>query len=136
MTDRRQRLIGGLLSVIVGALAAAMIYWHPEQLRVPAWVAYAACSAFVFAGVTIMTNEFALYRLQAWLIAGCAAALLVPFVWIAFGPGERQCSVTLPFVSTTASDLVCRGAFGLGALLGAMILALVVLRAFRQQKAK
>ena len=133
MTDSRQRLLGGFVSAAVGLLTAAMIYRHPENLHAPAWVAYAACSAFVFAGLTIMAHEFALHRAHAWLVAACIAALLVPGGWVAFGRGVRECSVALPFVSTVGSDLLCRGAFGLGAVIVAALLVWVVLRALRQQ---
>ena len=135
MTDRRKRLFGGFLSIVVGALTAAMIYRYPEQLRAPAWVAYAACSAFVFAGLTIIAYEFPLRRTHAWLCVACTVALLVPGAWVAFGPGARECSVSVPFFSTAGSELVCRGAFGLGAFIVAALLVWVVLRALRQQNA-
>ena len=133
MTERRQRLLVGLLSAMVGLLTGVMIYWHPEKLHAPAWVAYVACSAFVFAGLTIMAYEFALHRAHAWLVTACIAALLIPGGWVAFGPGERECSVTGPFFSTVGSDLVCRGAFGLGAVIVAALLVWVVWRALRPQ---
>ncbi len=135
MTDRRKRLLGGFLSTIVGALTAAMIYRYPEQLRAPAWVAYAACSAFVFAGLTIIVAESPLRRIHAWLCVACTVALLVPGAWVAFGPGVRECSVSVPFFNTAGSDLVCRGAFGLGTFIVAALLLWVVLRALRQQNA-
>lgn len=135
MTDRRQRLLGGFLSAIVGLLTGALIYWHPEKLAAPAWVAYAACAAFVFAGLTIMAYEFALHRTHAWLAAACIAALFVPGAWVGFGPGVRECSVAIPFFSTVGSDLLCRGAFGLGAVIVAALLVWAVLRALRQQNA-
>jgi hypothetical protein len=135
MTDRRKRLLGGFLSAMVGLFTAAMIYRYPENLHAPAWVAYAACSAFVFAGLTIMAYEFALHRTHAWLVAACLAALFVPGGWVAFGPGVRECSVAIPFFTTVGSDLLCRGAFGLGAVIAAALLVWVVLRALRQQNA-
>ena len=135
MTDRRQRLFGGVVSTLAGLLTAAVIYLHPENLHAPAWVAYAACAAFVFAGLTIMAYEFALHRIHVWLAVACMAALLVPGAWVAFGPGARKCSVALPSFSTVGSDLLCRGAFGIGAIVVAALLVWVVLRALRQQNA-
>lgn len=135
MTDRRKRLLGGFFSAMAGVLTAAMIYRYLEQLHAPAWVAYVACAAFVFAGLTIIAYEFALRRTHAWLAAACTAALLVPGGWVAFGPGVRECSVAVPFFSTVGSDLLCRGAFGLGAVIVAALLVWVVLRALRQQNA-
>lgn len=135
MIDRRKRLLGGFLSSMVGALTAALIYRYPEQLHAPAWVAYAACSAFVFAGLTIIANEFPLRRTHAWLVVACTVALLVPGAWVAFGPGVRECSVSVPFFSIAGSELLCRGAFGFGAFTVAALLVWVVLRALRQQNA-
>ena len=37
--------------MLVGVLTAVLVYAHPEGLEAPAWVVYAACSAFVFAGL-------------------------------------------------------------------------------------
>ncbi len=136
MTERRQRLLGALVSTVAGLLTAAMIYLHPEGLHVPAWVAYVACAAFVLAGLTLMAHEFALRRTHAWLVAACAASLLVPAAWIAFGPGVRKCSVSVTFLSSIGSDLMCRGVFGLGAVIVAALLVWIVLRALRQQSGK
>lgn len=94
MTERRQRLLGALVSTVAGLLAAAMIYLHPEGLHVP---------------------------------------LLVPGAWVAFDPGVRECSVSAPFLSGIGSDLVCRDAFGIGAVIVAALLVWVVLRALRQR---
>ena len=133
-SERRGRLLGGFFSTTVGLLTAAMIYLHPEQLHVPAWVAYAACAAFVFAGLTIVAYEFALHRTHAWLAAACTAGLLIPGAWVAFGPGVRACSVAVPFFSGVGSDLLCRGVFGVGAVIVAALLVWAVLTALRQQK--
>ena len=121
MTERRQRLLGALLSIAAGLLTAAMITLHPEGLHVPAWVAYVACAAFVFAGLTIIAHEFALPRAHAWLVVACVASLLVPGAWVAFGPGVRECSVSGPFLTSVGSDLICRGAFGVGAAIVAAL---------------
>jgi len=66
-------LIGSLCAA-AGIAAAAGIHWHPEQLNVPAWVAYAACLAFVFAGLSVIAREFALGRLASWLVVAFMAA--------------------------------------------------------------
>ncbi|HKQ23280.1 MAG TPA: hypothetical protein VJT81_02415 [Burkholderiales bacterium] len=133
MADRRKRLLGGLLSTVVGVLTAAMVYGYPERLNAPAWVAYAACSGLVVAGLTIIVAESPLRRTHTWLCVACTVALLVPGIWVAFGPGVRECSISVPFFSTAGSELLCRGAFGLGAFIVAALLIWVVLRALRQQ---
>ena len=131
MSDRRQRLIGGLISIVAGLVTATLIYLHPENLHAPAWVAYAACAAFVFAGLTIMAYEFGLRRFHAWLVVACVTALLAPGAWVAFGPGARKCSVALPFFSGVGSDLLCRAAFGVGAVIVAAILVWAVMGVLR-----
>ncbi len=42
------------------------------------------------------------------------------------GPGDRACSISMPFLRTVAADALCRGAFGIGAILVAVFLGLVV----------
>jgi len=136
VTERRQRLLGALVTTVAGLLTAAVIYLRPEGLHVPAWVAYVACAAFVFAGLTIIAHEFALRRTHAWLVVACVASLLVPGAWIAFGPGVRECSVSGPFLSGIGSDLLCRGVFGLGAVIVAALLVWIVWRALREHSRK
>lgn len=135
MTERGHRLLGGIISIIAGAFTAAMIYWHPEKLHAPAWVAYTACAAFVFAGLTIAAHEFGLRRIHSWLVVACVAALLIPGAWVAFGAGPRECAVSLPFFSTAATGAVCRTAFGFGVVLVAALLVLAVVRARRSRNA-
>lgn len=98
---------------MAGGIAAAMIYRQPDQLHAPAWVAYTACAAFVLAGLAIIAD-------------GTGA-------WVAIGAGVRDGSVSVPFFGTVGSELLCRGAFGLGAVIVAALLVWVVLRALRQE---
>jgi formate-dependent nitrite reductase membrane component NrfD len=129
---RKQRLFGGWAALAIGLLSLVMMYRHPEQLRVPAWVAYAAMSSFVSAGCALLTGEYAATRNVApWLGVLATIGLMVPPVWIALGPGPRDCAATLSFFSTTASDWVCRGAFGFGALIGLLVLFLMVRERWR-----
>jgi hypothetical protein len=123
------------LCAVAGGITAAFIYRRPDLLHAPAWVAYTACAAFVLAGLAIIADGTALRSTHAWLAVACTAALLVPGAWVAFGPGVRQCSVSIPFFSTVGSELLCRGAFGLGSVIVAAMLVWVVLRAGRQTNA-
>lgn len=135
MTDRRERFLGGCLCALIGGAAAAAIYRQPDHLHAPAWVAYAAFTAFVFAGLAIIADGSTLRRTHAWLAVACMAGLLVPGAWVAFGPGVRQCSVSVPYFSTVGSGLLCRGAFGFGAVIVAALLVWAVLRAVRRTNA-
>ena len=68
-------------------------------------------------------------RLVQWLGILIACALTIPPLWIAFGPGGRECAFSFGFLSGAASELACRGAFGAGALLFLVFLALLLNRA-------
>ncbi len=114
-------LIGGLCAA-AGVAAAVGVHWHPEQLNVPAGVAYAACLAFVFAGLSVVVRELGHARLASWLAVAFMAALVLTAMWVAFGPGSRECSVSLSQFSGFAGDWLCRGVFGFGALVGAALL--------------
>ena len=46
------------------------------------------------------------------------AALVLAAMWVAFGPGPRECSVSVSAFSGFAADWLCRGVFGFGALVG------------------
>jgi hypothetical protein len=125
-------LIGGLCAV-AGVAAAVGIHWHPERLNVPAWVAYAACLAFVFAGLSVVARELAFGRLASWLVVAFMGALVLTAMWVAFGPGSRECSVSFSQFSGFASDWLCRGVFGFGALVGAAFLVWLFRRALGSQ---
>ena len=116
----------------MGVFGLVMMVLHPEELRVPAWVALPAMSSFVWAGAALLAGEYQSARnIAPWLGVLATIGLLVPAAWIALGPGPRECTAVLPFFSTSASDWMCRGAFGLGALLGLLILILMLRRLSR-----
>lgn len=127
----RTQLIGAVTALGAGIFTGVMIYLHPEGLRVPAWVAYAAASAFVFAGLCLLAVAFEVDWLQRWLGIAVALSLFVVSAWGAFGPGERECSISIPFLQTIAPDILCRAAFGAGSLLTGLLLGFVVHRALR-----
>ena len=49
--SKRHALVIGLLLIAMGLGTAALIFLQPQQLRVPAWAAYAAVATFPLAGV-------------------------------------------------------------------------------------
>jgi len=129
MVSRQTQLIGAVTAVAAGLIVGFMIHLHPENLRVPSWVAYVAASAFVFAGLCLFAGAAEVSWLQRWLGIAVTLCLFVVSLWVAFGPGERECSVSIPFLQTLAPDALCRGVFGIGALLVALLLGLFARRA-------
>jgi hypothetical protein len=81
----------------------------------------------------MMASALGARKLQSWLAVILILAMLVPGAWIALGPGERHCSMSISFVRSIAPGTVCRGAFGVGAIIVAAILVLAVSRALRPQ---
>jgi hypothetical protein len=127
----RQRLIIGLLVGGLGVGITSAAYLHPEQMRAPAYVVYAATSSFVLAGIALVAGALGARKLVQWLGVLIVMALMTPAVWIALGPGAHDCGFSLGFVAGVAPDLACRLGFGAGALLGLLILVLIVRQALR-----
>lgn len=116
------------IKVAVAVLALALVlgvlvHAHPEKLRAPAWVAYAASGALGVAGLCIGALALGLARTARWLACLLLATMTAIPAWIAFGPGARQCTVMTLGMRTGESALVCRGAFAVAAMvLGVMFL--------------
>jgi hypothetical protein len=134
MDEPNTRSRAGWFVALVGVLTAVLVYTHPEGLNAPAWVAYAACSAFVFAGLSIVASSAGHSRVQTWLAIGVMAAMVVPGMWIGFWPGPRVCSVSLPFASELAQGMSCRVGFGSGAIMVAALVVWAVVRALRTER--
>jgi hypothetical protein len=129
--DRRQRIFAGWAAVALGVFGIVMMVQHPENARAPGWVAYAAVTAFIFAGAGLLAGVYGTKRAGDWISLGAVVSLLVTAAWVSFGPGPRNCKALLFFVSATAGDWLCRGAFGLGTLLLVLICVLMVRRLLR-----
>jgi hypothetical protein len=126
----KQRLWGCLIA-LVGLLTAVLIHRHPDRLHAPVWVAYAACAAFVFCGLSVGIGGPGRGRLQSWLAVALVGSMLVVGSWAAFGPGERACTISIPMLGAQGSELACRGAFGAGSIITAALLVWIVVRAVR-----
>ena len=143
----RTALTFGLLAIVCGVLPIlGSIGIVPMRLTpgTPVWVGVCAGMLFVLAGV-LMINGYVLgggplnsstnvepystavepYRhfIQDLLGFGVCALFAAIFGWIAFGPGERQFSMTvdLPFSHSKGrgNEWLGRVMFGLGAVMGA-----------------
>ena len=120
---RRAKLAWGVVLVVLSLGVSALVYLHPEQLNAPAWVAYSAAAAFLLAGLLLLAASSNAARSQAWLGVVLLVALILPAVWVAFGSGARDCTISLPWLKFV-SQALCRSAFGIGAALGVAVLAL------------
>src|SRR5262249_46601172 len=93
--SERQRLVFGLFLIAIGVGTTAVIFLRPEQLRVPAWVAYAAVATFPLSGIALIAGALGANRLVPWLGILVLVGLLVPGLWVTFGPGLQKCSISL-----------------------------------------
>jgi hypothetical protein len=126
--SRRTQLFAGGASVALGLLIAVLVHAHPESLRAPAWVVHVAATMFVLVGACLLSVAWGVAWLQPWLGLGIAGCLFAVSAWIAFGPGEMECSISFPYLVGVAPDALCRGMFGLGSLLAAVFVALLIRR--------
>jgi len=124
----RSQLLMAAATALMGVLVVTLIYLHPEGLHVPAWVAYVAASAFVLAGLCLLAAVTGMIWLQRLLGVAVGLSLFVVSLWVAFGPGPRECSVSLSFVQGVAADALCRGAFAIGAILVGLFIVLAIYR--------
>ena len=123
MSDRRTFWTPPATQLVAFALASVAI-----GLTVGETAGWAfACASLL--GIVVLQLVY-LYRLQRWLGVAVTVSLFVVCAWVAFGPGQRECSVSLPFVKSITGDAICRGAFGIGAILMGLFLLLVLRRAF------
>jgi hypothetical protein len=113
----------------------------------PHWLVLCVGLAFLLAGVAIAIQTFgkanaagelpaaapcwmhAAQHLAAFTIAACLAAI---GSWVAFGPGEREISGGLPFLSPAVNSMIGRSAFGVGAVLIWLCLAAIAVSGLRK----
>lgn len=118
--------LAGYGGIIAGVFAAAMVTLYPEGLHSPAWIAYLASGAFVLAGGAVLARSHRRARLAHALVMMILAVMLVVELWIALGPGARECSGGVAGLSLMASERTCRTVFGLGAVLVTGMLGLAM----------
>lgn len=126
MTDAKQLKVAGGFALGAAVLIAVAITVHPDGLNAPAWVAYVAAVSFGLAGVSALAEAFRHTSLACGLACCLLCALLLIEFWVAFGPGARQCTIRIPGLAAFPSDLGCRSAFGLGALVVGVMLVLAI----------
>jgi FtsH-binding integral membrane protein len=122
----------GALAVLAGAGVALMVSLQPHKLRAPAWVAYAAALAFVFAGVSMLAQASgASRRVLAWIGVLLVACLMAPVAWIAIAAPDGRCQVSFLGSFMPGTQWICRAGFMLGAAIGVLILVVMLRQAMR-----
>lgn len=121
--SRRSRIALGCTLLMLSLSTSTLIHLQPQELSAPAWLAYSAASTFFVAGLLLLAQAAHAGRVRDWLAVSLLLAMGLPAGWVAFGGGKRQCEAALPFLE---SELLCRGAFGIGALLGFGVLILSI----------
>jgi hypothetical protein len=134
----------GAMGALIILVAVGIIPGGDAPLEAPGWVVAAAGCAFVLAGAAMIVGYAVAggatpdgdlppgtprwVRVTRSLLGlGIIGSLAAVATWVAFGPGPRAFSVTLPFVGQgPGNETVGRVAFGLGAVLMWVILAAFV----------
>ncbi len=129
--ERRQRLWAALLCVCIGLFLSYVVWSRQPGLQVPPAVGYLAAGVFLSAGVTLLLQVRGARRAQAVTAFLVVTALAGIGGWIGFGPGSRRCEGSLRFLSFVPGELLCRGVFGAGAVLTALIAALMLRPLFK-----
>jgi hypothetical protein len=125
----RARVLMGTLLVALGLLTGLVVLLHPEGLRAPLWVALAACGCFVLAGIAVALQAWMPGRLYSGFMVAVMALMMAIPLWIALGPGRRSCASSLPILP---SEVGCRAAFGVSAMLIALMVGVSGLRLLRR----
>lgn len=148
----RLYIVLGLITVALGSvpfLAALGILptRTPRPDDAPAWIAFAIGLAFMLAGIMVIVRGFTgaddssseLPQTASRALRGFYDLLRLPipvllaliFTWVAFGPGERHFTMSVGAGGAAAATAVGgqtlgRVMFGLGAVLGWIIVALML----------
>jgi hypothetical protein len=135
---KKEMIASGTLASVLGfyfLLVGAGILPIPggaENLHGPLWLVLGAGLAFSLAGLAVLLQAFGhandrgefpaeaptWLRVVQYLIGLTIFATFgATGSWIAFGPGERAFSGSLPFISSASGSAVGRIVFGIGAII-------------------
>lgn len=119
-----KRKLVGLVLIVWGLGLATLLFLRPESARVPLFVLGFVCVSLVLLGTAVAVYSTTAPGRYRWVMAVALACLAVIPAWIAIGPGPRNCTSNFSILS---SEVSCRGAFGIGAIL-LMLMFVVALR--------
>jgi hypothetical protein len=90
-------------------------------MRAPPGVLYLGAATYAAAGAALLLQALGHLRAQAGPVFLMGAGLTAIAGWVALGPGPRRCVGSFGGLGFIPPELLCRAAFGVGALLlGAM----------------
>jgi len=159
--SRTTNLVVGALTVLAGLVPLLLMAGalpqgqHDPADPAPSWMGWVIALMFVSAGIIVIargvwggasasddqlapTAPWPLRAINDVLAVGIVLGLAAVFTWVAFGPGPRHFSIGIGglfFAGSTSGETIGRAAFGLFAILGWTIAALIVratLRRWRQ----
>ena len=135
-SSRKETILAGLFALAMGVfimLVATGILPAKGSAHAPAWIGVLAGLAFALAGFVIVVRAAAggdpnedlpadapwwMRFIQYGFGLGVIGALAAIGTWVAFGPGHRAFSISIPFLgSGPANEWIGRGVFGFGAVL-------------------
>ncbi|WP_298210697.1 hypothetical protein [Acidovorax sp.] len=126
MAEASHPKLAAFIALLLGVALAVLINLYPEHLKAPAWIAYLAAGIFSLAGATGIARAYGHHNLADGLICLVLGGMLTMLLWISLGPGPRHCTSSVGGLPFAASEIACRSAFGIGALLVAFMLAIAV----------
>jgi hypothetical protein len=134
----RQILFFGIVTALAGGYFTLVgagllpIPGGPANLHAPQWILLCVGLAFFFTGMALLIQRFgradahgelpadapSWLRIMQYMIGvGVFACFALIGSWIAFWPGEREFSGTIPFLSVQTNETIGRAAFGIGAII-------------------
>lgn len=125
-------LLFGVITALVGLLAAYAIYSDQGSLQVPLWLAMLACGSFVLAGLALALRESGFAAAYRWTVVLLVLCMTIIPAWISFASDNRYCRARLVFLEGPTG---CRIAFGVSTVL-MVLLMLVALRQALRGKAE
>lgn len=132
----KELLLAGLAAMVMGAFVMLSVsgILPGKGAHAPVWVGLCGGMVFVLAGAALLMRWFAggethdgemprgtsFWLRGAYYLLGliCIGALAAIGTWVAFGPGTRAFSMSIPFLGKgPANEWLGRAVFGTGAVL-------------------
>jgi hypothetical protein len=136
--NKRLPLLMGIITIVAGLfitlVSADVIHTDPESIHAPRWVLTLAGLVFALSGLAIVSQALStpselkspiLRWVQYFIGLGIFVSFTLSFLWIGFGPGERQFSSSVSFLfinfNKSGDDILGRIVFGGCGILGGLL---------------